>query len=145
MGQRLVKGFSGGGVLTFSHHSALVRCRRINSGRVFVASWSGPLYFSAMESLRDQVADAALGAQCLILRIDRALDLMGDSPSTRIQSYRPGVAPGAIIVRADQYQPWADYADNMATKGIIRMVFLNSQLVQCQGWVEAELTAALAK
>ena len=127
-------------MITFTHHSARVVCRR--KGRLALACYSGPMCHQAFEALRLRVVQASSGAACLVLRVDRSLCLMGANPF--VNGYSPVAVPGAVIVRPDQYSLWSDYAQVMAQAGIRRAVFLDSELELCRQWVDWQLIAPAA-
>lgn len=122
---------------TFRHHSAKVHvCRR---GVVAIASYTGPLCNQAFDVLRPRVVTAVSGAQCLVIRMDRSLCLMGESPGAPNGTYRRCAAPGAVIVRPEQLDLWQDYAKAMATIGVRRGIFLNSEMEMCREWIDWQL------
>lgn len=122
---------------TFRHYSAKVHvCRR---GQVAIASYTGPLCDQAFAVLRPRVVTAVTGAQCLVLRMDRSLCLMGEAPGIPDGAYRRGAAPGAVIVRPEQLDLWKDYARAMSSVGVRRGIFLNSELELCREWVDWQL------
>lgn len=124
---------------TFSHHSARVKCWR--KGRIGLASYSGPLCANGMDELRARVVRSTKGAQCLVLRMDSALMMMAAAPTPATAVYSFNAAPGAVIVRPDQYDLWTDYARAMALIGVRRCVFLTSERDLCRQWVDWQLVA----
>ena len=128
----------GGGVAqTFRHHAARVACKSI--GGVFLSAYSGPICVQAFDNLRARVIESSAGANCMIMRMDKSLTLMACRPKLPGGTYPVGAAPGAVIVRDDQYAMWSDYADAMADMGVRRVVFRDSQLELCREWVGAIL------
>lgn len=124
---------------TLEHHSTRALCSR--RGDVFLADYRGPLNASAFEELRPRVVRSSGGAQCLVLRMDKALSLMASAPA--VGGYAIGSLPGAVIVRPDQYAIWIDYAVAMSAVGITRVVFPTSELLLCREWVDLQLELAL--
>jgi hypothetical protein len=115
-----------------SHHSARVSIA--HKGAVAVADYSGPLCRSAFAVLRPRVVLATTGAKCLVLRMDKCLCLLGEVPE--VKGYTAKSLPGAVLVRPDQYQIWADYALAMANIGIKRVVFRLSEKEMCRELVD---------
>ena len=128
----------GGGVTqTFRHHASRVACE--SSGGVFLSAYSGPICASTFDNLRARVIESSAGADCMVMRMDKSITLMSCRPKLSGGTYPAGAAPGAVIVRDDQYALWSNYADAMADMGVRRVVFRDSQLAMCREWVDAIL------
>lgn len=117
------------------HHGARVVCRR--RGDIAISDYSGVLCQTSFEWLRPRVVQSSAGALCAVIRMDKTLSLMTTAPQAA--QYPAFSIPGAVIVRADQYDLWADYAQAMASVNIRRAVFLDSQLGVCRQWVDWQL------
>lgn len=124
---------------TFRYHSAQAKCRR--KGSLVVAKWSGPLCAVALDKLRARVVFAAQGAGCMVLRMDSALMMMAQVPGPDASYLTHKSIPGALIVRPDQYDLWADYSRAMALIGVRRCVFLASERDLCRQWVDWQLAS----
>ena len=94
------------------------------------AIYTGPFTEKAFEILRFDALQASLKSSVYVVRLDRALIVMGDNPLVEEDSYGQDTPAGAMIVRPDQYDFWQDYALKAAKFGIVRTVWTaaNSQL-----------------
>lgn len=120
---------------TFKYHAA--QAKLTIKDRIAEVDYSGPISSNAFKVLRDLVTEAAPLASCFVIRMDKSLTMMGTPPAalTGVK----GAAPGAVIVREDQYELWRAYAAAMSHVGVIRIVFLESQLALCREWVDVQL------
>lgn len=62
--------------------------------------------------------------------------MMGDIPTTPSDAYKLAQPPACVIVRADQYDLWSDYAIQLSAHGVRRVVFLDSQIDLALLWLE---------
>lgn len=97
--------------------------------------FSGPVCEAAFGSLAPRVLEETRGARTLAIRMDSCL-MLTDRPPAVADGYQGNTAPGCVIVRADQFDIWSDYAAMLAQVGIRRIVFLDSQLHLARLWVE---------
>jgi hypothetical protein len=103
--------------------------------RAWNAEYSGVLTRDCFADLRSAVVNATRDARVMTMDMSRALMTCYEAPSIPRNTYLANVAPAAVVVRPDQYDVWRDYAGQAANQGIIRVVFLVSQLPQAQRWV----------
>ena len=103
---------------------------------VWRAEYTGPMCRECFDDLRAKVVQATQEARVLLIRMDRALSVSALVPEVPPTTYRINRAPAAVIVRPDQFDVWQAYADRMADIGIMRAVFLESQLAQAHRLVD---------
>lgn len=120
--------------VVFNCGSARARVHRYNSGVCHV-HYSGVMSPTCFIHLRENVIDATQDATLLKLQMSKMLMVTDIPPSLTKDVYRANAVPGAVIVRADQYEVWRAYASRLADIGITRVVFLDSQLAQAQRWM----------
>ena len=118
----------------FNHHSAVATVTELRH-HVWQASYTGVMSPATFDVLRAKVIHATVKANILVVHMERALIAIGEPPPIPLNTYRMNCAPAAIVVRADQHQLWSDYAENMATIGIMRLIFLEHQQDQVQRFV----------
>jgi len=100
------------------------------------AEYSGVLSQDCFADLRASVVYETRGAKVTTMHMGRALMAFNVAPPIYDDTYAGSRAPGAMVVRPDQYDVWRDYAGQMANRGIIRVVFLTSQLPQARRWTD---------
>jgi hypothetical protein len=126
----------------FDQHSLKADC--VLRGAVGIIHYRGVMTQISMQAIQPHIADMLGRANCLVFRVDKAAVAMTTVPPLAQTYYRARSAPGAIIVRGDQYELMADYAAAMAAAGFRRCVFFDSQLDLCRQWVDWQLEAAAA-
>lgn len=102
---------------------------------VFGASYSGVLSRACFADLRASVINATQKARVMRIHMEKAV-MLDMSPIVPPGVYLGNMAPAAVIVRPDQVDVWADYADKLAELGIMRVVFLYSQRAEQQLFVD---------
>lgn len=123
---------------TYNYHSTQAHCSRLGTMGLMQADYHGPLCSRAFSVLAPQVLHATQDAPAVMIRMDESLTLMEESPPP--PGYRLDSPPACIIVRADQYTLWADYAIRLSTFGVRRVVFLDSQMELALLWLERRST-----
>jgi hypothetical protein len=103
--------------------------------RAWSAEYSGVLTRDCFVDLRSAVVLETREARVMLADMSRVLMTSIEAPPIPDNTYLANVAPAAVLVRPDQYDVWRDYAGQAANQGIIRVVFLVSQLPQAQRWV----------
>lgn len=103
--------------------------------------YSGPMGCESFERLRSLVLDATAGAGCLVLRMDKVLDMMHCQPPMDGKAYKGNRVPAAVIVRNDQFDTWEIYARQIAKQGVMRAVFLDSFSDEAYRWARAHAGA----
>jgi hypothetical protein len=104
-----------------------------HNGALAVTQYSGLLTWRAFDAICVEVIDSQASAECVVMRFDKALTLFGSSrPVVR----RDIAAPGAYIVRPDQFDWCTQLASDLGKLGVQRMVFEDSQFRQCREWVD---------
>ena len=96
-------------------------------GLVEVDYW-GSLTEQAYIELRVSVLAATRSAAALVIRMDNASMLLGQQPTPPSPMKSAGAPAGALVVRVDQFQMFSDYARALSALGVVRAVFLPSQL-----------------
>lgn len=109
--------------------------------RAWNAEYSGVLTQDCFADLRAAVVHETRDAKVMMMDMSRALMTCCEAPPIADDTYLANVAPAAVLVRPDQYEVWRAYAGQAANQGVIRVVFLTSQLAQAQRWV-ARLAAS---
>lgn len=127
--------------VTFRLHSAEAKVTKLVTGVVEVI-YSGPMTYAVSKALRALVIEATPNAPCLVLRLDRALTLYEVIPPDATDVYRLSRAPAAMVVRQNQYDVWSDYARAIERLGVMRAVFLDSEVEQAYQWAAYEVHAA---
>jgi hypothetical protein len=101
--------------------------------------YTGPISANAFGILRLGVLRETEGSPCAVIRMDRSLMLVSLPPVIAPGVYTARSAPGAVIVRADQYEMWAEYARRLANVGVMRAVFLESHATLAYEWAERQI------
>ena len=89
-----------------------------------------------LASMRDAVLDGTRGTVGLLIRLDTSLLLYDELPTPNPNAYRENSAPAAVIVGAHAYAMHVEYSRKMAQLGVLRAVFLSSQIEQARNWSE---------
>lgn len=114
--------------MVFSHFSAVVRCEI--SSDAAVVTYSGPITNASYSALLPLATRATQGAAALMIRLDGCLTTLSDAMPDSV------VTPeGCLVVRPDQFDFWSDYAKKSARSGVMRVVFLDSQLSLAHCWL----------
>lgn len=109
----------------FNHRSARADVRFLGAA-TWSVSYSGVLSSACFSALRHEVLQATQGARSMLLRMDGAMTLA--RPLVPAGTYRTNRAPAVVVVRPDQYDVWAEYANLMACAGVTRAVVLQHDL-----------------
>ena len=120
----------------FRYHAAKAGCRKIGYSGLMEAAYTGPVCAGAFGVLEPQVMAATGGAKALLIRMDGCLTLMTRPLQVPEDAYKKSSPDGCMVVRADQLDFWADYAADMALRGVRRVVFLDSQIPLVLMWLE---------
>lgn len=107
--------------------------------------YRGVLTRPTFERMRADVLQAVSDAGALVLRMDRALMAIGQLEVGAPDEYGHNPAPGAVVVNRDQVEFWADYSSQIARKGVMRAVFLDSQLELARHWAVRHARAHAAR
>jgi hypothetical protein len=121
--------------------SALV-CR---STGICEATYSGPITMDAFSILRRSVLEDTDGSPCTVIRMDKCVMPAEAMPRAPAGTYTSMAAPGAVIVRPDQYRVWSEYARNLAVIGVMRAVFLDSNASVAYEWAQRQARLERAK
>lgn len=115
--------------------STWMRC-----GGVALALVTGPLTPAVMPQLRSLTLNrpAQAGAQALVLRLDSALMLTPVEEHTKQQavgvSTAGGMLPVALVVQPQNLEDFRAHAWRLAQRGIVRGVFLPTELDAAYEW-----------
>lgn len=103
--------------------------------------YQGALLQPAFEVLRGMALEATKSAHAVVIRMDTALvfSLVMLTPPRAMYAGRS--APGCLVVPLDQYDAWAAHASELASAGVMRLVFVPSQ--QRQAYAMADSLAAM--
>lgn len=121
-------------------HSAAVEFEKINhqtSSPHMVATYSGLITASNLVWLRSRVIEQAPDVGVYMLDMSKAALLMDIDPLIPDVEDYSTIADGVIVCRTDQLVPMQAYASFMASRGVIRAVYLPSE------WEYAQAMARL--
>jgi len=107
----------------FKFNAARVSTECLTNSGLCVAVYTGPLTQNSFDALRTEALQATAHCSAYLVRLDRALIAITDAPPIEDHSYLPNTPAGAMIVRADQYEFWQDYALRASKFGVIRTVW----------------------
>lgn len=124
---------------TTRYDSARVTSGVISRSGLVEAIYSGALSAKAFDALRCDVLRDTNPAPGVVLRMDRSLTLMSAMPKIPTGTYVPTAPAGAVIVRFDQYEMWAQYTRELAKVGVMRAVFLDSHAALAYSWAERQI------
>lgn len=115
-----------------------VRIERRGSARVGEVCHYG-LYAgeAGAASLSRYLADCLI-ADALVIRLDAAVLAMASLEVSDPAVYAMNPTPGAFVVLPEQFELVAGYARKLAALGVIRVVFLASQLALAHRWAAIE-------
>lgn len=120
-------------------------CTHIARTGIVEADYQGAMTQLAFATLRTESLRKMPHAAGFVVRLDRALIAMGRAPTVCADSYPADAAPGALIVRPDQYELWVAYAAQAAQHGVMRSVWLDSMVPLALQWVERQVAAARSR
>ena len=131
----------GGGVVTrkgqaFRCLSGMAICVPVGTLGLMEVDYWGSLTKPAYIELRVSVLAATRSAAALVVRMDNAAMLLGQQPTPPSPMKSAGAPAGALVVRADQFQMFSDYARALSAVGVVRAVFLPSQLASAYSFAE---------
>lgn len=107
---------------------ANVRWRTDKSG-VTLAVYSGPLDGESLAGLRHAVNRQAIGTAAYVVRVDQSCLLMGVNPWIPDAGMElSSIAGGCVVCRPDQLEVMRQYSQYMAERGVVRTVFLDSEI-----------------
>ena len=118
----------------FKFNSSRVSTEQLNSSGLCEAIYTGPMTANAFDVLRTEALEATAHCSAYVVRLDRALIVMGDDAPVEEHSYAPDTPPGAMIVRPDQYLLWQDYALQASKFGIVRTVWVEANARLAYEW-----------
>lgn len=119
----------------FTCRAASVSAVEIEPG-VWHVEYAGLMFQSCLNFLRAKEVEATKEARVLFIRMDKVYMVTSHMPSVHCGHERINMAPATMIVRPDQYAKWANYATKMAQIGIMRAIFLPSQVAQALRMVD---------
>ena len=118
----------------FKFNAARVSTENLTKSGLCEAVYSGPMTERAFDALRSEALEASAQCSAYVVRLDRALIVMGDEPPVEEESYAPDTPAGAMIVRPDQYDFWQDYALRASKFGIVRTVWVEANARLAYQW-----------
>lgn len=123
-------------VQIFRHHSAQLRCSRVNPSGLAHVAYSGVLSRGAFSALEPMALDATYAARAFMMRTDGCVLAMSSAKGSESIRHKPDAPPGCIVTSASQVDFWKNYASALSEMGIRRVVFLDSQIVLAFRWLE---------
>lgn len=128
---------------SFVYQTAKVVLRPLDSGVVEV-TYYGVLSREAFRTLKNQVHQAAEGVPALVVRLDKALIIASDIAPPPEWDSQKKIPIAALVVRPEHLGIWIDYSHRVALIGVMRAVFLVSQIELAYRWAEAHALAGLS-
>jgi hypothetical protein len=112
-----------------SQHSAIVSYnpKPIENAGLSVAYYSGVISAPTLVDLRTRVIKSSPATRAFLVNMTSAALLMGVDPFIPTAADYSKIPHGVVICRPDQLQTMQAYSRYMATHGIIRGVFLQSE------------------
>lgn len=108
-------------------NAAYVKHRTDESG-VTVAVYGGAMCGETLVDLRSAVAMQAQNTRAYVVRLERSCLMMGVDPFIPVSGDFSALPGGAVVCRQDQLETMRVYARYMAEHGVIRVVFLESEI-----------------
>lgn len=128
---------------SFEFQSAKAVLKRLENG-VIEITYYGILSRDVLRELKRQILIAAEDAPALVIRMDKALVIASDiSPPPEWDSQKK-IPIAALVVPPAHFEMWTEYGHRVALIGVMRAVFLVSQLDLAYRWAGAHALAALA-
>ena len=131
---------------TFKKHlkittdSAAALCSPVRGARMSEVSYRGVICNKAFSSLVPKVLAHTADSDGLIFRMDHALVVCNDFPDPPA-GYSLDTPIGAVICREFQYLAMCEYTAKLSRAGVIRAVFLETQLECAMRWLDVHLLA----
>lgn len=110
-------------------NAGFVRYRTNESG-VTIAEYGGAMCGRTLVHLRDSVAADVPDTRAYVVRLERTCLLMGVDPFIPAPGDVSAMPGGVVVCRPDQLDAMRIYAMHMANRGVVRVVFLESELQQ---------------
>ena len=126
----------------FRHGSRRATIGQITSCGVFEATYSGEFCIKAHDALRQEAMNAGAAAAVFVLRLDEGQFPEEEKLRVGPYNYDATSAPGAIIVRPDQFAVFSACAKTAAQVGVMRSVWLVAHAAKAYEWA---IRQALAK
>lgn len=118
----------------FRFNGALATAEVLAKSGLCEAVFSGPMTPKAFNSLRLEALQASTTCTSYVIRMDKALVLLGDDPPVDSESYSTDTAAGAMIVRAEEYDFWITYSKKAANFGIVRTIWTETNARLAYQW-----------
>jgi hypothetical protein len=121
----------------FSYHSATVRIDALpeSRGGVLEVVWGGLLTEEATHALWSAHHQTTRLAPALVIRIDTGACAFGD-PGVISKAQMAETPPSALVVPPSLYDKYRVFIRDLAERGILRAIFLPSQLLYARQWAE---------
>ena len=129
----------------YRYGSARVYSGVVSSTGLVEAGYSGALTRAAFDALRREVLLDTGPAPCVVLRMDKSLTVMSELPDIPPGTYKPTAPSGAVIVRRDQFEMWSAYNRKLGQIGIMRAVFLDSNVALAYEWAQRQIHRSRAE
>jgi len=129
----------------FKYNSARATTEFLGRNGMCEAVYTGPMTEEAFDTLRTEALQASVKATSFVVRLDRALILMPDANQVHANSYPKDAPAGALIVRRDQFEFWAEYVRKLASFGVCRSLWLEETANQAYLWADLQSRGSLLK
>jgi hypothetical protein len=127
-------------MLYFEHQSARATLRPIEGG-VIEVNYYGVLSHESLRHLKREILPSVAEAPALVIRMDKALIVASSVETPAGWSVNKNIPLAALIVRPEHFEMWVDYSHRVALVGVMRAVFLISQLDLAYRWARGHALA----
>lgn len=123
---------------TVRHHASMLRITSVSSSQfgVLCAEFTGPITREIYDQLRPKMLQLVADAPAIVIRVDRAMFAWQYAEQMpRNHFIEPTPAAAVIASRAD-FAMFTDIAQQVATAGVIRVIFLETEMEAALEWAE---------
>lgn len=106
---------------------------RVEKCNVIEAAYAGPIDASSLVRLRSAVVTQER-AHAYVVRMEKACLLMSIDPLLPPVGDYKAIGPGVVVCRPDQLEVIRAYAKFMSERGVLRAIFLESELEQARNF-----------
>jgi hypothetical protein len=125
--------------LTFQSSRATLRLVKNGAHSMAEATYSGLLCRDVFLHLARGVLQETDCEPVFVARLDRLLIVMHAAPPMPSGMYRPGSASCAVVLREDQYALFRPWFVSAADQGVLRAIFLTSEIAIAYRWAALQM------
>lgn len=107
----------------FKFNGAVATTAQLTKSGLCEAIFSGPMTPEAFNLLRYEALQATRDCTGYVIRLDKALILLGEDTPVNAESFASDTPAGAMVVRPGEYAFWLAYAKKAAKFGVIRTIW----------------------